>query len=88
MMPNILIHVLATVNAPYGTNISANELAALIVELGNADTANALVFSFFSEVPLSDQRRFISIMNLDPEAVIRVAKRAAALSGYDLPLAG
>jgi hypothetical protein len=75
------------VNSSYGASVSANALAALIVELGNADAANALVFSFFSDVPLAEQRRFISVMHLDLEAVIRVAKRVAALSGYALPLA-
>lgn len=67
--------------------MSANELAAMIVTLESANDVNATVFAFFSEVPLSLQKQFISAMNVDSEAAIQVAKKIAVLSGYALPLA-
>lgn len=75
------------INVPYGASVSANELATMIVNPTSAIDVNATVFAFFSEVPLSLQKRFISAMNVDSEAAIQVAKKVAVLSGYALPLA-
>jgi|GEM_PF-1976432 len=57
--------VLATVNAPYGANLSAHQLAALIADPKSASDFNAPVFSFFSEVTrlcnCSSSRKWVSM---------------------------
>lgn len=86
-MANVASLVLATVNAPYGANLSAHQLAALIADPHSANHFNASVFSFFSEVSPALQQEFIDEMGADGEKVSVVANLMAQLSGYALPLA-
>ena len=86
-MANVASLVLATVNAPYGANLSAHQLAALIADPQSANHFNAPVFSFFSEVSQALQQEFINEMGADAEKVSMVANLMAQLSGYALPLA-
>ncbi len=88
--------VLATVNAPYGANLSAHQLAALIADpksasdfsLSSTDPDfNAPVFSFFSEVSPALQLQFVEEMGVDADKVCAVADQFSHLSGYALPLA-
>lgn len=86
-MSNVATMVLATVNAPYGADLSAHQLAAMIVDPKSATEFNAPVFSFFSEVPPAAQLEFIKGMGVNPADVESVATQMAELSGYKLPLA-
>jgi len=79
--------VLATVNALYGANLSAHQLATLIAEPKSASDFNAPVFSFFSEVDPALQLQFVEEMGVDPDKVCAVAGQFSRLSGYALPLA-
>jgi hypothetical protein len=79
--------VLATVNAPYGANLSAHQLAALIANPKSASDFNAPVFSFFSEVTPALQLQFVEEMGVDAGKVGAVASQFSHLSGYALPLA-
>lgn len=79
--------VLATVNAPYGANLSAHQLAAMIADPKSASDFVGPVFAFFSEVSLSAQQQFIVDMGVDPAKVSKVANTLSKLSGYALPLA-
>ncbi|ETI62717.1 MULTISPECIES: hypothetical protein [Sphingobium] len=79
--------VLATVNAPYGANLSAHQLAALITDPKSASDFNAPVFSFFSEVSPALQLQFVQEMGVDADKVCAVADQFSNLSGYALPLA-
>lgn len=79
--------VLATVNAPYGANLSAHQLAAMIADPKSASEFNASVFSFFSEVSPALQLQFVEEMGVDTDKVCAVAGQFSHLSGYALPLA-
>lgn len=64
-MKNVAIQVLATVNAPYGADLSVHQLAAMIADPVNLGSAS--VFAFFSEVSVSVQKQFIAEMGVDME---------------------
>jgi hypothetical protein len=84
---DVAIQVLTTVNAPYGANLSAHQLAAMIADPKSASDCNALVFAFFSEVSPFLQKQFIEDMMVDKVQVAKVASQFSELSGYTLPLA-
>ncbi len=86
-MSDVATMVLATVNAPYGADLSAHQLAAMIVDPKSASEFNAPVFSFFSEVAQAVQIKFIKDMGVNEADVQVVASRMSELSGYTLPLA-
>jgi len=66
-----------TVNGPYRTKQSAQQVAALVADPSSAQTHNASAFAFFSEIALAVQLPFIAKMDVD-EARVR------ALSPYIL----
>ena len=86
-MTHATAQVLATVNAPYGADLSAHQLAALIVDPQSATDCVAPVFAFFSEVSASVQELFIADMGVNKGDASKVAARFSELSGYALPLA-
>lgn len=49
-MVNVASLVLTTVNAPYGADLSAHQLAAKLADLKSASDHDPSVFAFFSEV--------------------------------------
>ncbi|PVH29013.1 hypothetical protein [Pararhodobacter oceanensis] len=86
MLPTASI-VLATVNAPYGAQLSAGQLAACISGLEASKATLGPVFSFFSEVAPQLQKAFIEEMNLPYDKVQAVAKNLQASCPYKLALA-
>lgn len=78
---------MATVNAPYGADLSAHQLASMIADLKSVGEFNAPVFAFFSEVPPALQVEFINVMGVDQDQVCKVACELSEASGYSLPLA-
>lgn len=84
---NVAIQVLPTVNGPYGANLSAHQLAAMIADLKSACDFVAPVFAFFSEVALPVQKQFIAELGVDPVKAGEVADALSKMSGYTLPLA-
>ncbi|QKS01133.1 hypothetical protein F9288_16990 [Sphingomonas sp. CL5.1] len=84
-MTNVATQVLATVNAPYGANLTAHQLAAMIADPKSVKSAP--VFAFFSEVSAPIQKQFIAEMDVDAAKAGALATRIARLSGYKLPLA-
>lgn len=83
---SVALLVLSTVNAPYGTNLTAEELAAKICDPAAVDVPDAAVFCFLSEVGETLQRAFVEEMEIDPIAVRLVAQAFETLAGYELPL--
>lgn len=81
------VKILATINAPYGADMNAFELAHAIADMSSVDSFNACVFSFFSEIAPSLQEAFIAEMGADKDAVAAVAAGFEKLAGYPLPLA-
>ena len=79
--------VLVTVNAPYGTSVSAVELADKISSNQSAPAFDCAAFAFFSEVNPDLQKSFVLDMGLDLSKVGAVASAFSKLAGYDLPLA-
>ncbi len=84
---NVAAQVMATVNAPYGANVSAHALAAKIADPDSVGTFDASVFAFFSEVSPQGQDAFLILMGIDKGLARKVASQFAALSGFSLPLA-
>lgn len=78
---------MATVNAPYGADLSAHQLAAMIVDPSSAAQFCAPVFAFFSELALVVQKQFIAAMGVSETEAAKVAALYAQASGYALPLA-
>jgi hypothetical protein len=81
------IKVLATVNAPYGTSLSADELAAKISDPKSAENYDPSAFSFFSDVDETLQTAFLIEMRIDRVIARQLARQFSALAGYTLPLA-
>ena len=79
--------ILATVDAPYGTGVSAGELAVAIADTASVETCFMPAFSFFSEVKPELQQQFIAEMEVPVEAARAVARGFQTLAGYKLPLA-
>ncbi len=67
-MSAVASKVLGTVNAPYGANLSAHQLAACISSLDMMQEAFGQVFSFFTEVKLDLQEAFIQEMGIEDGA--------------------
>ena len=86
-MSIVAVKVLSTVNAPYGTTLSAEQLAAKISDPASAVSFEPSAFSFFSEVDESLQISFLDEMHVDPMAASDLARKFSALAGYPLPLA-
>ncbi|MCI1756205.1 MAG: hypothetical protein LKM31_10760 [Sphingobium sp.] len=86
-MTSVATQVLTTVNAPYGANLSAHQLAAMIADPKSASDYSAPVFAFFSEVSPALQKQFVAGMMVDQVQVGKVASQFSKLSGYALPLA-
>ena len=86
-MKDVATQVMATVNAPFGADLSAHQLAAMVVDPKSAEAFSAPVFSFFSEVPAAIQKQFLKGMGVDETEASKVADQFAKLSGYTLPLA-
>lgn len=49
-MSSVAIKVLSTVNAPYGTYLSPEQLASKISDFASVENFDASAFSFYSEV--------------------------------------
>ncbi|MGK6320151.1 hypothetical protein [Sphingomonas sp. DT-204] len=86
-MNSVTTKVLSTVNAPYGVNLSAHQLAAKIADPESASSFDASVFAFFSEVKPALQIEFIEAMGVNESKARCVARQFAAKSGLALPLA-
>jgi len=86
-MSKVTAQVLATVNGPYRTRQSAQQLAALIADPSSALTHNAAAFAFFSEIAPAIQLAFIAEMDVDVAKVTAVARQFSGMAGYPLPLA-
>jgi len=86
-MNSVATQVLATVNAPYGADLSTYQLATMIADPKSAIDCVAPVFAFFSEVSPDMQKQFITAMKVDASKVANVARAFSELSGYTLPLA-
>jgi hypothetical protein len=87
MMTYVATQVMTKVNAPYGTGLSAHQLASMIGDPNSVIEVNGPVFSFFSEVPAEVQKQFIAGMGVDQEQVSKVADEMSKATGYPLPLA-
>ena len=79
-MTHVASQILGTVNAPYGANVSACQLAGIISEVETAESAMGPAFSFFSEISPDLQASFVSEMGLPQDKVQGVAKHLQSLS--------
>lgn len=86
-MTHIASKVLSTVNAPYGANLSACQLASCISDLGEMQKAIGPAFAFYTEVTTENQIAFIEAMGIDMNAAKTVAKHIACKVPYRIGLA-
>ena len=86
-MTQIASKVLSTVNAPYGADLSACQLAACISDLGEMQKAIGPTFAFYTEVKPEHQLAFIKEMGISEKAIKTVAKHIAGKVPYDIALA-
>ena len=86
-MSSVAFKVLSTVNAPYGTNLSAEQLASKISDIASVENYDASAFSFYSEVNADLQHQFLDEMEIDHTAAAKIAQEFSQLAGYPLALA-
>ena len=86
-MSPVASKVLSTVNASYGTSLSADQLAARICDPESAENFDCSAFCFFSEVNEQLQYSFLQEMDIDVSTARVVARKFSQLAGYALPLA-
>ena len=86
-MTHLASKVLSTVNAPYGANLSACQLAACISDLGEMQKAVGPTFAFYTEVKPQHQLAFIAEMSIDKNAAKAVATYIAGKVPYRIDLA-
>jgi hypothetical protein len=79
--------VLATVNAPYSTQLTAHELAHCLQDQAAAMALPGHMSSFFGEVDPALQVEFASLFGISEPQLIAAAKAFAAYSGESYPLA-
>lgn len=75
-------------NAPYGTNLSAEQLASKISDFVSVENFDASAFSFYSEVKADLQHQFLDEMEIDHSTAFEVAEKFSQLAGYPLTLEG
>jgi len=76
--------VLATVNAPYATCLTAEQLAEAVGDKNVAILYPGHVYSFICEVPLSHQKQFLSAFGIDHVAFTSVVDALSHMSGKNL----
>jgi len=86
-MSSVAFKVLSTVNAPYGTNLSAEQLASKLSDFASVENFDASAFSFYSEVNADLQHQFLDEMEIDYGAASAIAQKFSQLAGYPLALA-
>jgi len=77
-MSIVAVKVLSTVS-PYGTALSAEQLASKISDPASAVSFDPSAFSFFSEVDEDLQVSFLNEMHVDPTAATDLARRSRYL---------
>jgi len=86
-MSSVTIKVLSTVNAPYGTNLSVEQLASKISGVASVENFDASASAFYSEVEADLQHQFLNEMGIDHGAASEIAQKFSQLAGYPLALA-
>lgn len=86
-MQSVAAKVLSTVNAPYGTSLSAEQLAQKIASPTSVDAFDASAFAFYSEVDREIQEAFLVEMKIDMDTAALIARKFSKLAGYTLALA-
>ncbi|MGB0506351.1 MAG: hypothetical protein ACPGGK_09155 [Pikeienuella sp.] len=79
--------ILSTVNAPYGANLSACQLAACISDMSEMEKAFGPTFSFFTEIGAEHQFAFLEEVGVSKAAVKPVAQYFASKVPYSIALA-
>lgn len=85
-MSAVASKVLGTVNAPYGANLSAHQLASCVSNLDAMKEAFGPVFSFFTEVKTDLQLDFVKEMGVEDGAK-NVAAYLQTQCANSIPLA-
>jgi hypothetical protein len=79
--------VLTTVNAPYSTPLTAQELVHCLLDHEAAKSVPGHMSSFFGEVKPELQTEFAGLFNITPAKLAAAAKAFSNYSGESYPLA-
>jgi len=79
--------VLATVNAPYSEQLSAQQLVHCLLDREAAKAVPGHMSSFFGEVKPGLQSEFAALFNIAPAQLVAAAKSFSHYSGEPYPLA-
>ena len=82
-----LASVLTTVNAPYGKKLDGQALAYCLADTSLSSANLGHMSSFFSEVPIEDQKAFARQFGISEIALVSAARAFADYSGQSCPLA-
>jgi hypothetical protein len=82
-------HVVNKVNAPYGADLTPEQIARVISDMSaiEAPKAAGVAFSFFTELPVELQTAFIAEMGVRIEDARQVARSIAGRCANPVPLA-
>jgi hypothetical protein len=82
-------HVVNKVNAPYGADLTPEQIAQVISDASAIEVPKAIgvAFSFFTELSAELQTAFITEMGVRIEDVQRVARSIAERCANPVPLA-
>ena len=82
-------HVVNKVNAPYGADLTPEQIAQVISDPSAIEMPKAIgvAFSFFTELSVDLQNAFIAEMGVRSEDVQRVARSIAERCANPVPLA-
>jgi hypothetical protein len=85
--PPVIVSTLSTVNAPHRRKLSAEELAACVLDEEIARKNPGHMSVFFGELPLEQQEAFCASAGVGPGALGRAAAAFGAWSGENYPAA-
>lgn len=86
-MSTKVFSVLTTVNAPYSTQLGAEDLAHALLNVETAKQFSGQVSSFLGEVSLGDQMEFAQALNIPLKKLKEFAVSFAEWSGESYQLA-
>jgi hypothetical protein len=79
--------ILTTVNAPYSTKLTAQQLAHCLLDHAAAKAAPGHMSSFFGEVKPELQSEFANLFGINHSQLAAAAKAVSSYSGESYPLA-
>jgi hypothetical protein len=78
---------LSKINAPFRAQLSADDVAACILDVEQSKARPGHMASFFGELPLEIQLGFADAMGIDRQSLVSAAKAFSSWSGEHYEIA-